>query len=356
MKYVKALNRNGNSNLNRLLDLNTIKKVDASGMHEIYDKWPDIARGSYESDHVPVNYHDIDHIIFAGMGGSGAIGDVLASILSRTNIHVCNIKGYTLPKTVDDKTLVITTSVSGNTTETLSILEMARKLDCHMLAFSSGGKMEEFCKGNKINHRFIPQFHSPRASFPSFLFSMLKILDPILPIDKQDVIEAINNLQLVGKKISSINLTNDNPSLAMAEWISGIPVIYYPKGLAPAAIRFKNSLQENVKIHSMIENVIEVCHNGIVAWETKSLAQPILIEGSDDYITTKERWKIIKEYFRANGIDYKEVFAGTGGIVTKLVSLIYILDYSTIYRAILSNTDPTPIKSIDFIKSRLGHS
>lgn len=339
----------------RLLDIDTIKKVDASGMCAIYDQWPDIAKQSYESDHEPVNFSDIDHIVFAGMGGSGAIGDFLTSILSRTNIHVCNIKGYTLPNTVDDKTLVITTSVSGNTAETLSILDIATKSDCHLLAFSSGGKMEEFCKRNKIDHRVIPQTHSPRASFPSFLFSMLKILDPILPINKKDVVEAINNLEIVRKKIWSYNLTDDNPSLTLAKWISGIPVIYYPWGLKPAATRFKNSLQENTKLHSMIENVIEVCHNGIVAWEGKSTAQPILIEGADDYITTKERWNIIKEYFDVNGVGYREVFADKGSIVTKLISLIYVLDYSTLYRAIISNVDPTPIKSIDFIKEKLSH-
>jgi glucose/mannose-6-phosphate isomerase len=338
-----------------LLDIDTIKKIDRSGMYAIYDKWPDIAKQSYESDHEPVDFHDVDHIIFAGMGGSGAIGDILTSILSRTNIHVYNIKGYTLPNTVDDKTLVITTSVSGNTTETLSILEATNKLHCHILAFSSGGKMGEFCKKNNINHRSIPQFHSPRASFPSFLFSMLKILDPILPIDKKDVAEAINNLKNIREKISSSNLTSSNTSLALAEWITGIPVIYYPRGLEATAIRFKNSLQENVKLHSMIENVIEACHNGIVAWETRSIAQPILIEGADDYVTTKERWKIIKEYFQVKEIDYQEVFVDKGGIVTKLVSLIYMLDYATIYRAVMSNIDPTPIKSIDYIKEKLGH-
>jgi glucose/mannose-6-phosphate isomerase len=340
----------------RLLDIATIKKVDASGMYAIYDQWPDIAKQSYESDHETVNFHDIDHIIFAGMGGSGAIGDILTSILSRTNIHVYNIKGYTLPNTVDDKTLVVTTSVSGNTSETLSVLETANNLDCHILAFSAGGKMEEFCKKNKIDHRFIPQTHSPRASLPSFLFSMLKILGPILPIDKKDVTEAIDNLKVIREKISSSNLTSSNTSLALAEWISGIPVIYYPKGLEAAAIRFKNSLQENVKLHSMIENIIEACHNGIVAWETNSMAQPILIEGVDDYTTTKERWKIIREYFQINGIGYREVVADKGSIVTKLISLIYMLDYSTIYRAVMSNINPTPIKSIDFIKTKLVHT
>ena len=70
---------------------------------------------------------DVDNIVFAGMGGSGTIGDTIESILSKQNIHVNVVKGYVLPKTVDSNTLVIATSVSGNTDETLEILKKAKK-------------------------------------------------------------------------------------------------------------------------------------------------------------------------------------------------------------------------------------
>ena len=103
----------------------------------------------------------------------------------------------------------------------------------------------------------------------------------------------------------------------------------------------------------MAENVIEACHNGIVSWEKPSHVQPILLEGVDDYTKTKERWRILKDYFVENNIDYKEVLSVKGNILSKLINLIYFLDYSTIYRAILSETDPSPVKSIDFVKHRL---
>ena len=94
---------------------------------KIYDKWPKIARDSFESNQEDVNFESIDHIIFAGMGGSGAIGDIFSAILSKTKIHVNIVKGYLLPATVDSNTLVIAVSVSGNTSETLSVLESAYK-------------------------------------------------------------------------------------------------------------------------------------------------------------------------------------------------------------------------------------
>ncbi len=112
-----------------------LKKYDVSGMYKVYDQWPRIARESYLSSQDVVDFGKIDHIVFSGMGGSGTIGDILSSILSKTNIHVAVVKGYHLPNTVDSKTLVITTSISGNTAETLSVLDAARKTKCKLIAF-----------------------------------------------------------------------------------------------------------------------------------------------------------------------------------------------------------------------------
>ena len=127
-----------------MLDYSQIEKYDPSGMYKIYDQWPQIGKDAYNSDLEPVDFRNIDHIVFAGMGGSGAIGDLFASILSKTHIHVSLVKGYLLPNTVDKNTLVVTTSVSGNTVETLTVLNSAHKRDCNIIAFSSGGKLEEY--------------------------------------------------------------------------------------------------------------------------------------------------------------------------------------------------------------------
>ena len=336
-----------------LLDISTLERFDSKGMYKIYDKWPEIARESYEIVQEPFEFSDIDHIVFSGMGGSGTIGDVFSSILSKSNIHVCVVKGYLLPRTVDSKTLVITTSISGNTKETLTVLDSAKNSNCKIIAFSSGGKMQDFCSKNKIEFRKIPQLHSPRTSLTSFLYSMLNVLESVIAIKKDDIMDSISCLEDLRKKISYNNLNENNPSLELAKWIKGMPLIYYPVGLQAAAIRFKNSLQENAKLHAITENVIEACHNGIVAWERPSNIKPILIEGRDDYVKTKERWTILKGYFNSKNIDYKEVTSIRGSILSKLINLIYLLDFSSIYYAALSKIDPTPIDSINFVKSRL---
>lgn len=330
-----------------------LELIDKSGMHKIYDKWPEIATDSFNTELESVDFKDIDHIVFSGMGGSGALGDVFSSILSKKNLHVSVIKGYLLPKTVDSNTLVVSTSVSGNTLETLSVLNSTINLNCKVIAFSSGGKMESFCSKNDIKYRKIEEKHSPRASFTCFLYSMLKILENNIPIQKNEINKSITELEKSRNNIFSNNLTESNQSLNLAKGITDIPIIYYPWGLQAAAIRLKNSLQENSKIHVIAEDVIESCHNGIVSWETSSNVNPILIQGADDYIKTKERWNILKKYFDEKNIKFQEIKSIEGNILSKLINLIFLFDYASIYKAVISNVDPTPVLSIDYIKKEL---
>ena len=330
-----------------------MKIVDKSHLYQIYDNWPVMAKNSLNNNLKEIVTEKISHIVFAGMGGSGTIGDIFASVLSKTDIHVEVVKGYHLPKTVKQNSLLICTSVSGNTIETITVLKEGIELGCKIMAFSSGGEIKKICNERKIEHRKILMNHSPRASLVTYLYSMIKILLPILPISTKDINNSIEELKKTEEKISSLNLNENNISLNLAYWIKNTPVIYYPWGLQSVAIRFKNSLQENTKLHVMIDDIIESCHNGIVSWEKDSTLQPILIEGEDDYIKTKERWAIIKEIFLEKDISFYEIKSNNGNILSKIIQLIYILDYCTIYLAILKNVDPTPVLSIDLIKRKL---
>jgi glucose/mannose-6-phosphate isomerase len=335
------------------LNIQTLDKIDKQKMYKVYDRWPEIAKNSFESQKDTENFENIEHIVFGGMGGSGAIGDMFASILSKTKIHVNVVKGYILPETVNSNTLVIITSVSGNTSETLSLLKSAKKIGTKIIAFSSGGKIQEYCVKNNIKFILVPKYHSPRATFPSFLYTILKVLYQTLKIKEDNIIESIKELEILQRKINSLNLTEDNISLNLAKSIKLIPIIYYPYGLQSTSIRFKNSLQENAKMHAACEDIIEVSHNGVVSWERKSDVMPILIRGSKDHIKTKERYEILKEFFIKNKIKCEEIISIEGNILSKLITLMYLLDYATIYKAVIDNIDPSPVNPINFIKNKL---
>jgi len=336
------------------MDLEDLEKIDSKKIFKVYDKWPDIAKESYEQEFLKPEFKDIDHIVFAGMGGSGTIGDVFSSVLSKNDIHTSVVKGYLLPKTVDENTLVVVTSVSGNTQESLTILQNSKNNKAKFIALSSGGMIKQYAMKNGVNYQEIKMEHSPRASFSKYIFTTLKILELVIPVKKSDISDAISKMEIVQKNISSNNLNEENVALNLAKWMTGIPALYYPGGLESAAIRFKNSLQENSKLHVITEEVMEACHNGIVSWERKSNIQPILIQGSDDYFKTKERWELLKEFFNSKQIDYKEIFSVNGNIISKITNLIYLLDYASIYHSVISGIDPSPVSAIDFIKERLS--
>jgi glucose/mannose-6-phosphate isomerase len=336
------------------MNLEELEKIDSKKIYKVYDRWPDIAKESYEQQFSKPEFDDIDHIVFAGMGGSGTIGDTFSSILSKNDIHTSVVKGYLLPKTVDENTLVVVTSVSGNTQEPLLILENSKNSKAKFIVFSSGGMIKEYALKNKINYQEVKMEHSPRASFPKYVFSILKTLESVISVKKSDVFDAISKMEIMRKNIFSNNLNENNAALNLAKWITGTPVLYYPWGLQSAAIRFKNSLQENSKLHAITEDVIEACHNGIVSWERNSNMQPVLIQGHDDYFKTIERWRILKEFFNSKQIEYKEISSVEGNIISKIINLIYLLDYASIYHSVISEIDPSPVSAIDFIKERLS--
>ena len=218
------------------MKISDIHRYDSEKMYEAYDYWPKLAKEYYEKDFSKLEIDDVDHIVFAGMGGSGTIGDIISSILSKTNIHVNVVKGYLLPKTVDSNTLVVATSISGNTDEVLSILKNSENSKAKFISFSSDGNLEKISIENNIKHVKISQSHSPRASLPSFLYSILNVLENVIPIKKNDIVESISKLEKTQKLISSSNLNEKNPSLSLANWIKNMPIIYYPWGLQAAAI------------------------------------------------------------------------------------------------------------------------
>ena len=79
--------------------------------------------------------------------------------------------------------------------------------------------------------------------------------------------------------------------------------------------------------------------------------QPILIQGHDDYFKTKERWEILKEFFNSKQIEYNEIHSMNGSIISKIINLIYLLDYTSIYNSVISKIDPSPVSAIDFVKA-----
>lgn len=330
----------------------SLLKLDPQRIIDTYDKWPEIGRQSYENSADTLDIEFFSNITFAGMGGSNSINTVIRSILSENKIPSFNLNGFDFPKYLNSDSLFIATSVSGNTLETLTALDSARKADCQIIAFSEGGKIEEYCKKHGLEHRKVSKFHSPRASFSSFLYSMLRILQPILSVHEKEILDSLNQLFVTKQKIYSKNITDTNPSIDLAWWFPKTPVVYYSKLLEASAVRFRNSFNENAKSHAIANEMTEACHNEIVCWELPTASKPMLVRTKNDNKRTAERWDILRGFFEEKEIEYKEIFSNNGNVLSQLVELIYLFDYSTIYYAIKCGVNPSPIVSTEIFKNR----
>jgi len=314
-------------------------------MIDTYDKWPEYARDSYKNSE-PLDLPS-DKIVFCGMGGSGIAFDIISSLIPDKDIIIN--KGYFLPKNISNS-LIIVNSASGNTIETITALKSVSKSKNKVIAFSSGGKIETYCKKNNITYRNYDLKSSPRASIPFSLYTILGTLSESFGIKKAPISNSIKALENSRKKLNS---KKNNPALDLAKFIKGYPVCYYSSEFFPVALRFRQDFQENCKKLAATEEVVESCHNSINSWENPSGLSPILLRGSNDHKLIKNRFEVWKEYFESRKIKYKEIIPTKGDLLSQFMALIYEMSTSTIYYAIQDGTDPTLLKAIDFVKARV---
>lgn len=322
-----------------------------------YDHWPQYCKEAYEMN-ADLDCNDINQIIFTGMGGSATSGEIISYLFNhKKSLKVQVAKGYHLPNGVDNKTLIIASSVSGNTEETLSTLMEAIKYDAKVIAISSGGKMEKLCKERLINHVKIKMLGLPRATLPYLLYVQLRIIRNLVNVTDGLVFESIRDLKQLSTKIRSSSEIQSNAAKQLAVWmINGLPACYCSPLVRPVANRFKNSLNENAKMHAIIDDILESSHNAIEAWSCKSeiTLKPILVPCSNDDQNVNRRFKIVEQYLTSKGYDVYKVPKIGSNLLGNMLCLVYFLDYVSIYLAFLRNIDPSSTPSIDFIKNNLN--
>ena len=315
-------------------------------MIDVYKNWPKYAQESYDNAK-PINVK-FEKVIFCGMGGSGLVFDILSSLILDKQVIIN--KGYVLPKNISNS-LMIFNSASGDTIETITALKTASKSKNKIIAFSSGGKLENFCKKNKITHIKYDLKSSPRASLPVSLYTILGTLSVSFGIKKSMITKSIKSLHDTKKKI--FENVDSNPTINLAEFIKDGPICYHSTELFPVALRFSQDFQENCKKFATQGDVVESCHNFINSWETLTNFSPILLRGSNDDKNTIKRFEVWIEYFKTRGILYKELYSIKGDLLTQFMTLMYEMGMSTIYHAVQNDIDPTLLEAIDFVKARV---
>jgi glucose/mannose-6-phosphate isomerase len=347
------------------MTLDDIKRIDPKGMYNWIADFPkqieEAVRIGKEAK-IKLNAKGVQNIVLTGLGGSAIGGDLLRSYLAEElDVSFAVNRYYTLPEFVGKNTLVIVSSYSGNTEETISAHKDAIKRKARVLCISTGGEIAKTAKKLKQSWIQIPPGLSPRAALGYSFFPLLVVLGRLGFIKSKDK-DIKETIQLLKNKavIFSNPESPENAPLKLAERMKGkLPVIYSPVAhLDTVNIRWRGQIAENAKQLSSGHVLPEMNHNELVGWkvlaEIMKQMHVIFLKDIGTHKRVAIREGITKQIVSQYAGDVTEIASDGKGLLARLFSLIYFGDWVTLYLAILNNVDPEPVAIIDYLKNELS--
>lgn len=347
------------------MDLSFIQSVDTQGMWSFIEGFPDQWRKAMERTEnldLTIEKERIRAICFVGMGGSAIGADLVRGYCYQNCPYPMQVlRHYELPGWVDENTLVIGCSYSGNTEETLTALDAAGGRGAQVMAVTSGGALLLKAAREGFDYIKIPGGMTPRAALGYNFVPLFRICQYLGLIDDDD-----RELQETHKLLTEQNglLANreDNEALSLAEKLNDtLPIIYSDATmLEPVNLRWREQFEENAKTLSYGNTLPEMTHNEIVGWErivhlTGRLSVIMLIDEKDND-RVKQRMKIVEELISDQTASLHLFETRGEGKLARMFSLIQLADWTSFYMAILNNIDPTPVAKIDLLKSKLAEA
>lgn len=293
---------------------------------------------------------EIQKVVVSGMGGSAIAGDLLKVYLHEfAKIPVIVNRNYKLPEHCDKNTLVVISSYSGNTEETVSAYKDAIRKSCKIVTITSGGKLSEMSVLNRTAIIKIPRDIQPRAAIGYSFFPMLKLMEKlrIIGSQKKEVEHLVKSLD---KKIFSDTGINLSEKL-----VGKTPLIYSSELFLPVAYRWKTQFNENTKIMALSNVFSELNHNEIECVENPIGEMYCIIIRTDlDPHRIAKRMEVTKEIYKRAGIDVTEIGIKGESFLTKMFSAISMGDWTSYYLALRYKIDPSEVRMIEEFKKTLG--
>ena len=343
----------------------TYRQYDPSGMLKHLHDFPEQCQRAWQNAlkfDLPRDYARVDKATILGMGGSAIGGEIVRRLtLLENRLPIWVHRGYDPPPFLDGNTLLIASSYSGNTEETLSSFAESLKIPAKKLVLTRGGKLKELAEKEGVPIFLIDYQAPPRAAFPHSFISLLGIFHKLgLLEDKSaDLEEATQVLnKLSAELVESMPLIS-NPAKQLATKLSGKLAVIYGAGiLSEVAQRWKTQLNENSKAWAFYEVFPELNHNAVVGYqfppEIREGILVVLLHSSLLHPRISIRYRLTVEILTKAGVSYELVEAMGESPLAQMMSLILLGDYVSFYLAILNSIDPTPVASIDYLKSRLA--
>ena len=327
---------------------------------QLRDAW-DIAQRAP----LPDDYREIHRLVVVGMGGSAIGGDLLGGLMDRAgSVPVTVVRGYDLPPYIaGEATLVVGSSYSGSTEETLSCFEQARDQGARLLAMTGGGPIAEIAEQAGAPVWRFSYDAQPRAAL-GYSFTLLLGLAcrlGVLPDAGADLRATADLLEEMQSTLLPATPTDENPAKQLARDLHGkLPTIFGSGFLAPVARRWKGQFNENAKQWGLWDELPELNHNLVVGLaqpaEVRARMAAILLRSKLDHPRVQTRWQVTEELFERNDIPVYALHGRGDSALAQMFSLIHLGDYVSYYTAALNGEDPTPVSNIAYLKQRLAEA
>jgi glucose/mannose-6-phosphate isomerase len=350
-----------------LADINKINNLDKGKMLGLIMGLDEQCRRAKEIglgfDVSGIDPKGIKNIVFTGLGGSAIGADLIRSFTAQDiDIPVHVNRNYTLPHFVNKDTLVVVSSYSGNTEETLSAFDIAVKRGAKIMAVSSNGRLQELADEGNMPFIEIPKGYPPRCALAfSFIpilvaFSRLGFIGNV----EGQVDEVVDVLGLLKRELGPESPPEKNISKNIASKIHGkFPIIYGANDYIDVVVtRLRGQLAENSKHLSSSHVLPEMNHNEIVGWDfPKGLMDSffvIFLRDLGEHKRISRRMDITRDILNGKGVETIEISSKGKGILSRMMSLIFTGDMISFYLAILNGIDPTPVERISYLKNELA--
>ena len=306
-----------------------------------------------------IQVEKIKNIIVTGLGGSAIGGDLLLNYFKEElKVPYVVNRNYELPLFAGENTLVIASSYSGNTEETISALKEAVSRKAQVVCLTTGGEVEKICKKEDIPFFSLQKGFQPRYALWGNFFALLKIVEKLKLTVSQEkiVLSIIELLKSKGEEFSK----ESNQALDIAESLNGyIPVIYSVSDFTSSVgTRLKGQFNENSKLHAFSNFFPEMNHNEIIGWETVAEKQikckAVFIYDESYNSRVKKRFEIVSDLIRQTGTEIITLKSSQADFKLRLMELIFLGDFISYYLAIVRGYDPSTIKNINYLKEKLA--
>lgn len=332
---------------------------DKDNMLKVINSFPEQIKEAYTLGKNIILKGNLTQIFICGMGGSGISGQLLEAYFKmlKIKIPVYNIHDYALPEYTDKNSLIVIVSYSGNTEESISCYKDALKRNLNIIIITTGGKLEEYSRINRLPCVLVPKGYQPRNALAYLFFPMLRILEnaKIINDNSEDVKNLIDNLK---KNQSNFDRIGYDIALKI---FGKLPIIYSSTNFYSIAYRWKCEINENTKIPSFCSRFPELNHNELNSYvnfnKINTPIHIIILKDQDDHRRIIKRMeitrKIIKEMTN-DGVKFTEITIRGDSILTKMFTTIHIGDLVSYYSALNYATDPSPVNIIEQFKKEMG--